>query len=92
MSDAPRRAGRPAMTEAEAQAMYRLARSHDGRTFLARLDKIKAKRHEVDLQLDGSDSDKNKGRIMEIIDLQREFRDAQPKGRGSGVDEQKRFS
>ena len=92
MSEPVPRAGRPDITPEENQALYRIARTHDGRTLLKRLQRIKEKRQELDLSADGEVSARNKGRIQEIIDIERDFRDASYPERKPQVDEQKRFS
>lgn len=80
------------MTRQEAEALYRLSRSPDGKVFIARLQRIKAKRQEMDLNAEGSTSDKNKGRVLEILDLEREFQDAAPEKRKPVINQQKRFA
>lgn len=92
MSDPVPRAGRPKITPEENQALYRLARTHDGRTLLKRLQRIKEMRQELDLDADGQVSARNKGRIAEIMDIERDFRDASQPENKSLVNEQKRFS
>lgn len=92
MSDPVPRAGRPNITPEERQALYRLGRTHDGRTLIQRLEKVKEMRQDQDLDADGTVSARNKGRIAEINDILRDFRDATAPGRKPVVDEQKRFS
>lgn len=92
MSDPVPRAGRPNITAEERQALYRLRRTHDGRTLIKRLERIKEMRQEQDLEADGTASARNKGRVAEINDIMRDFEDASEPERKPVVNEQKRFA
>jgi len=85
------RNGRPAIEDEEAQAMERIARSHDGRVYMHRLQRIIDKHRDTELELDGAQSDRMKGRIQELKDLEREFSDAAGLEKSLKSDPQARF-
>lgn len=74
---APRRQGRPELTDDDIQALARLTRDRDGKMLLDRLERIK--RHKQDMAhniREYADQMQHQGAIAELIDLQREFEDA----------------
>ena len=91
MSETVNRSGRPHVTQDEADALEYIGRLPQGRVFLSRLERIKSHHQELDLELDGDESAKRKGRVQELKDLLREFEDAKSKGRENRPDRQARF-
>jgi len=80
------------MTIEESAALYRLARSPDGRTLLSWLQRVQNRLQDTELSLSGAQSERWKGRILEIRALMQEISDADQPARQSHVNEQKRFS
>lgn len=89
-----RRQGRPELTESDAQAMHRIARSADGRALLDRLERVKHYKQDMSPGIkDYGEQMQHQGKIREITELLREFTDAEAATRiiRPVVNQQKRF-
>lgn len=74
----PRRQGRPEFTADEEQALARLTRDPDGMVLIKRLQRIKTHKQESAHRIkEYSDQMQHQGGIAEMIDLLRDFDDAE---------------